>query len=530
MPTSLFNIPWLNANASRNYPLEDAAGKRDDLGAELPDDIITDINIWFPDSLGLTAFVSSVSITPNMVSVTICAHDSRIFQAAGTAGKFTPLAAISIPKPVDRYRNYQLSGFQTGVGGWISFGPGIDADTAKSFRFSSPSQTALLPRVVKTYSSSTGVTTIGKYGYATRLNGIIKFLSQNSQILKIEKDKVRIDGVIRDAVVFRLNQEESGRTVFERFLGPCDGRPESTTCDNPPIHAINNVIPYCDGTIKVYLTELTLDGVTGTVLSYAKLGTNPNIGVNEGDTVAIDYNTGMSDVCEPKSSSINNDKIDHCDDGCDDWESKGEGASPLPDICFVWYTGRVAEPTPAFGGTVNTYVRYSSEFAVDVTGLAPSTPLFTIMGASDDFLMLLKSSETVDINIISDVVNIDIPPTAILIKDNVGCIVASECDDGLTAHGPTTAKRVRNKSNLSQTYFFPAGTTLARCRGNGHVADITGLPNSKQAFNHTFTVGDFNSSWIDGGNILRLKCCHVVAGWGFANVEFQCAAGLHGPP
>jgi hypothetical protein len=526
MSTHLFNIPWLNANSNRSYPLEDYATKRDDTGLELPDDIIADINIWFPDTIAKTAFIGSVNITANMISVTICGHDTRVFQSAGTTGAFIPLAAITVSKPIDKYRNYQLDSFQKGVGGWITFGPGVDSNTRQSYRFGTPTQSALLPHVVKTYPLATGVTTLSKYGFINRLQGVVKFLSQNSSVLKIEKDSVRIDGTVQDAVVFRLNQEESGKSIFQKFLGPCDGRPESNTCIKPPIHAINNVTPYCDGTLKVYLTELTLDGSTGAVLSYAKLGINPNIGTNEGDTVAIDYNIGMGDVCEPKSSSVRNDKLDHCDDPCDDWASKGEGVSPLPDMCFMWYTGRVAEYGPQFGGSINTYVRYSSTFTVDVNGLASSTSLFTLTGASDDFLMMMKHTDTIDTSIVSNVVRIDIPPDAILIKDNVGCIVASECDDGITAHGPTTPKRIRNKSNLSQFYDFPAGDTLGRCRGTGHVADITGLPNSKQAFNHTFTVGDFPSSWIDGSGILRLKCAHVVAGWGFASVEFQCAQGL----
>jgi hypothetical protein len=523
MRTQLYNIPWLNANATRNYPLEDCAGKIDDTGASLPDDILADMNIWYPDGLGTTAFVSSVMVSPNLVSLTICAYDVRACQANGASSQFIPLAAITLPRPIDVYRNYKLTGYQQGVGGWVIFGPGINSTYTRSYRFSNPTQSAILPHLVKTYPTGIGVTTLGKPGYATKLTGLIKFLSDDAQVLKIEKDQIRVDGDVKDAVVFRLNQEESGPSIFEKFLGPCDGRPESNTCRGTPIHNINNITPYCDGTIKVYMTELTLDGHTDMVLSYGQIGSRP-LNTGEGDTIAMDYNIGMDNVCEPKSSSIRNDKLDHCDDPCDDWAAKGEGASPLPNICFVWYTGRVAEPGEAFNGKDPTFIRYSNEFTIDVTGLASTTPLFTMTGASDDILMIMSSSETIDTSVVGGTVYVDIPPTAIMIRDNAGCLIASECDDGVSAHGPTCAKLLRNKSNTAQTYFLPSGTVLANCRGSTHVDDIVGLPNPKLSFNHTFLLSDFPSAWIDGSNILRIKCAHMGAGWGFASVEFQCGS------
>src|ERR1700739_3948551 len=116
-------------NSSRPYPLDDAATITDDAGNFLPHHIITDLYLVFPDTAGQFAFLGGVTISPRLVTVTILADSSSSAQLiepliSNSPGNFTPLATVSLPKPIVTGRHYALSPFIPGVGGWIVFGEG----------------------------------------------------------------------------------------------------------------------------------------------------------------------------------------------------------------------------------------------------------------------------------------------------------------------------------------------------------------------------------------------------------------------
>jgi len=243
------NLQWCNLNELRNYPFEDGVSRTSDSGKVLPDNILVDLNIAFPGTLGQEAFVSSIGITANLVSITVCAKDGSTF---------TPLAAFSITTDLlVPYSNYELRPMTDGVAGWVSFGTGIK--TTGSWLFSDTTQTKLLPKVAWAYVEE-GVTGLGKLNTADLLTGDIVFQAGGSQLLidYISSSNAlarEINGSPVNAIVFSLNTNQYGKSLYELFLGPCDTSPESGTCRKPAIFAINGAVPNCSGEITLQFSE-----------------------------------------------------------------------------------------------------------------------------------------------------------------------------------------------------------------------------------------------------------------------------------
>ena len=133
------NQSWYNANASRPYPLDDAASGITDAGAPLPHHILVDLNLRFPESVATSAFLGAVSVTGTLVTVTILGEQGS---------DFVPLAAVSLLKPITQGRQYALTPLQDGVGGWLVLGGGV-LDSNFTGRFSEPEQSRLAARCAR---------------------------------------------------------------------------------------------------------------------------------------------------------------------------------------------------------------------------------------------------------------------------------------------------------------------------------------------------------------------------------------------
>ena len=95
---SVRNQDWYDLNESRTWPFDDTAGLLDSSGKRLPNDLIADVYLRFPIEYGDRAFVSSLTISNSIVTVTFLA----------TGADFTPLASVSLPKPVEKGIHYAL--------------------------------------------------------------------------------------------------------------------------------------------------------------------------------------------------------------------------------------------------------------------------------------------------------------------------------------------------------------------------------------------------------------------------------------
>lgn len=254
------NAHWYGQNEGRSYPLDDKATARADNGVRLPPDIITDLNLRWPNTFGNYAFIAAIANTPNIVTLTIQAAD-----AADSVDGFAPLAVISVVKPVTLGRMYAVQGYVAGIGGWIVFGNGTTGETYHG-RFSSPVQSLLTARAARAYAPLP-VSSLQASNASVKLTGMVTLKA--TEPLEIVKEERPIAGVSRDCIVIRLIDDTSTdgftlsadvdnvsrvqtKSTFELFAGPCAGRPESSTCGCPePIEYINSVAPNCDGVLTV---------------------------------------------------------------------------------------------------------------------------------------------------------------------------------------------------------------------------------------------------------------------------------------
>lgn len=277
------NQAWYNSNESRDYPLDDKASCVSDAGARLLQNIITDLRLRYPSSLGRFPFVSAVSVTPMAVTVTI--------QAATTVDNSdrscVPIAVITVQRDsLLEGRQFALQAQYPGVFGYIAFGSGCQA--RYSGRFSSPLQTLISPRACRTYRELP-ITGISKLFNSTPLTGLVQLLGNAP--LEVVKESREIEGIEQDVIVIRLVDDptsskaagQSEASVFSQFSGPCANRPDSSTCPDPqPIEFINSVPPDCDGVI-----ELEFKGCAV-------------VGKNIDDCgIVIDCSIGLTESCAP---------------------------------------------------------------------------------------------------------------------------------------------------------------------------------------------------------------------------------------
>ena len=255
-----------NTQELRNYPLDDNVDGVGDDGTQLPFDVLVDCRLRMPATLGSFAFLGGVTVTANLVTLVILGSD-----AVDSVGAFTPLAAITVTNPTPGVP-YPLRPLADGAGGWIVFGPGVQARGGQvetvAVRFSSPAQSLLAPRCARAYKSPP-IPTIGKSGRNTALSGFVTI--RGSGDVEAVKEEVYVAGKYRDALVLRLKQTPDGPNVLEQYIGPCDARPESKNCPRDGIETINTVRPDCDGNIDISVAQLTaglLEDCGGLVLSH----------------------------------------------------------------------------------------------------------------------------------------------------------------------------------------------------------------------------------------------------------------------
>jgi len=236
---------FLNENAYRNYPVDDAATMEPYVGQELErvNSMLADMSICIPKSAAACAFVSSISVTEQLVTVTIMGSQVDPFTVnepptTEYAQRYAELGAVVLAH-VQARRSRGLPGVvvpvtpvEPGVGGWVVFGPGV-LNTG-SWRFSGPEASVISNRCVSRLDYS-GVFTIGRQGFETVLQGDVALQGQQGlEVVKAGPSELSIRfGEDPDTVRRRLRE----------FAGRCGARPETGTCDGEPIRRINGVYP-----------------------------------------------------------------------------------------------------------------------------------------------------------------------------------------------------------------------------------------------------------------------------------------------
>lgn len=302
---ALFNNNWFNLNSTRRYPLEDSATGESDAGVDFPNDIIVDIRLRFPDSLCRYCSLSGVNISKSIVTVTIVGHsnlpEAGSSSSYGSQG-FYPVAVISLPKPVISGIPYRLSNFSDGVSGWIVFGEGVE--NTFSARFSESSQALISVKAAASYREHP-VKSINILNSNVSLTGDVLLKSSGDLSVTIENRTIRGVGV-RKCVVFSLNSEGSLENLYQKYLGKCEIRPESESCNKVSVEYINNIAPDCDGNINLSFSG---NGLVG-----QKIINSSNI-----LGMAVELPLGMAEACTKNDylpdndGKLPNEYVDECE-------------------------------------------------------------------------------------------------------------------------------------------------------------------------------------------------------------------------
>lgn len=280
---SIRNNHWYNLNEQRNYPIADTASCVSNQGVRLPNDLIQDLRIRWPSSLGQYAYIGAASITEHIVTVLIEVTKT----IDNSPDEATLIAAISVPKnELVVGQTLTLRPFADYVGGFITIGS--FGGQLYSGSFSSPLQSGLSPRAAR-YTRVPPIPSISVDNSASTLSGVVNLTAVAP--LKITKETKVIAGVEYDNVlVFSLFQETSNlqdtaaaESVFSTFAGNCGNRIGARTCPDPqPIESINGISPDCDGVLTLEFSGCAI------------------VGRNTADCgVVVDCSLGLSASCEP---------------------------------------------------------------------------------------------------------------------------------------------------------------------------------------------------------------------------------------
>lgn len=232
---------YYNRNAVRAYPIADSASCVSDAGELLPDDIIVDLVVRFPDTLGTTAVLSAITVNSRIVAA--------VFAVNGA-----PIAAISLPQPVEPDRHYVLDALAIGVGGWIVFGPGVNS-SPYSGHFTSASQAGIVPRAGLPYRKAP-VTSIG-LPLSTPMTGLVTLNAGNDFVFT--PTTIDLGDRTVDAISVSLSTSGTeGSNALTKYAGDCGARPEAGTCAKPGVQRFGPAVPDCDGIIHVKVRHATV--------------------------------------------------------------------------------------------------------------------------------------------------------------------------------------------------------------------------------------------------------------------------------
>ena len=301
------NMNWYDLNSARDYPLDAVATCVADDGRRLPSHFLADLYLKFPSTAANYAYLGAITVTSQIVTVVILGAQSL------TDPRPIPLASVSIPGPVDAWRQYPVEALYPGVGGWIVFGHGVEDVQRFSARFSTAQQSFFTPRAAKAYDPLP-VTDLGNLNQDPALTGLIMLLGGND--IEIVGECRTIPGYPANAwetcedllhntpgrpcIVIRLKNTSTNsaqaRNVFAVYASPCLNTPESETCgDPPPIEFIGPVQPDCCGNITIKFRGCaTVSAITASATINPD-GSQTVVPTDNG--VVIDCGLGMLQSC-----------------------------------------------------------------------------------------------------------------------------------------------------------------------------------------------------------------------------------------
>lgn len=294
----MFGPNWYALNATRRYPISDAASGHGDDGVELPPGALVDLTLRCPGPPETRIYLAAARVTPRLVSLVFAATEDD------TPGQ--PIASLSVPMPASTFKHLPLEGLRSGVGGWAVLGPNLDPC---EFRASSPEQSLLLPACASAYRPA-GVTGVGRDG-AQALTGAVTITGAGDLRASVREVPVLLDGVVETVRAIVLDLDDPvGTDVPSSYVGPCGGRPQEGTCSSPAITRVGSVGPDCFGEVQLRVKCLRVA---------------PFLGGLGG--AALDLGVGMAELCAAASAG----PLETLEDACESvsWASYSSASSSL---------------------------------------------------------------------------------------------------------------------------------------------------------------------------------------------------------
>ena len=285
---SVRNQNWYDLQSSRQYPLDDAATGADDAGALLPNNIVLDCNIKYPEQYGAFAFIQAITVSNGLVTILIGAGSN--LDSASTA----TVAAVTVSKPIQLSKNYAIQPLVPGAAGWFVFGEGVEFNFTG--RYATPRQTLIAPRNAHAYRALP-LRSIKKKNVQNSLSGLVSI--EAVAPLTAELKVVDINGKPQNALVFGLSAvtTDVDYNPLAYFRGTCSERPESGTCPKPPIETINGVSPDCSGNIE--LAVVANSGLT--LYNFTSCG-----------GLGLDLDIDLAEICGPRQYDPPREPADNC--------------------------------------------------------------------------------------------------------------------------------------------------------------------------------------------------------------------------
>lgn len=235
---------FLNDNEYQKYPVDERATLEPYASSDVSavNSLLTDMKLVVPGAVAACAFIASVKTTPALVTLTIMGSQTHPFSpnippATVLNEQYSVLGAFVLAT-VQVRRTSSLPGSIVhvqsevpGVGGWVIFGSGVL--TEGSWSFSGPEASMISDYCISRYEHG-GVTTIGKYGFDTVIDGKVQMVGQNGVEVVYDSKGVAIQFSGPKADV---------KQGLQSFVGECGGRPESDTCKFRAIRSLNSLVP-----------------------------------------------------------------------------------------------------------------------------------------------------------------------------------------------------------------------------------------------------------------------------------------------
>ena len=243
---------YLNGNEFLCFPADARASfepyTTDDL-AQI-NSLLVDARISVPKDVVGSVFISGITVTDKLVSVTLMSIRDNPFGAVN----FSPATVVDADydalgakllgtvqatvKQAKTHRPVPITPALDGVAGWLCFGSGVQRPG--KWTFSGAAAAKLDDRVVFR-TQTPGVTTLGISGLSAELTGAVLLKGANGlEVVKTNDSSLHLR-FAGDAATVKAGLED--------FIGTCGGRPESYTCSFDPVRAINDIGPDANGEV-----------------------------------------------------------------------------------------------------------------------------------------------------------------------------------------------------------------------------------------------------------------------------------------